>query len=609
METLGARFSSVGPLLGGVLNLFAIPGVGTAVEKAAGFTEKMTKIDRSVETQHRKLSDALKSQRTRFLVVVDDIDRLSTDDALQVFRLIKSVGRLPNVIYLLAYDKLLAERMISERFPSEGPSYLEKIVQGAFDLPIPDQHDLKGSIFQFIDKYMKFPAGDDDKVVRFLNFFHDITYPLIHTPRDVVRLQNAIRVSWPAVSEDVDRTDFISIESLRLFMPTVHSAIRNHKELLCGGSVDGNYGRQRDGIREKYDEIFLSGLDAVQTDLAKNALMRLFPKTESIWSNVFMEERNHWRAQKQICSSHCFDNYFRFTLGDDTLPESEIKAILDNASNHEFIAETLQKLSKESRKRSGTKAAVFLEEVAARAKEVPEEHIPDFLRGIFSVADDIDVDADKAKGFSFGDNLFRIQWLLNDLVLDRFDQEKRSELIKNACGYAQLEWLDRISRRCLNEHLEREDQDQKPYEDRFVTHNVATEIREMFAVNLRSAAADGSLSQHQSIVTLLYRWSDLDGAAKVRSWTDQNLDDDDFVVSLAEKLIKTSWTQGLSFSGMGDRVSRKHEYVNFESTREFLDVERFRCRVNELIEKNDIGDEESQILKKFQNTPEENPHR
>lgn len=59
---------------------------------------------------------ALAEQPRRFPVVIDDIDRLSPDEALLIFRLVKSAGRLPNVMYLLVYDRQLAEKIVSETF-------------------------------------------------------------------------------------------------------------------------------------------------------------------------------------------------------------------------------------------------------------------------------------------------------------------------------------------------------------------------------------------------------------------------------------------------------------------------------------------------------------
>ena len=39
------------------------------------------------------------------LVVIDDLDRLQPDELLLVFKLIRLVGRLPSVGYILAFDE------------------------------------------------------------------------------------------------------------------------------------------------------------------------------------------------------------------------------------------------------------------------------------------------------------------------------------------------------------------------------------------------------------------------------------------------------------------------------------------------------------------------
>jgi len=46
-----------------------------------------------------------------------------------------------------------------------------------------------------------------------------------------------VRVIWPAVQGDVDLSDFLSIETLRLFLPALYRNIRAHREEVCGGSL------------------------------------------------------------------------------------------------------------------------------------------------------------------------------------------------------------------------------------------------------------------------------------------------------------------------------------------------------------------------------------
>jgi len=227
----------------------------------------------SVEDLHKQLSTALAGQAKRFVVIIDDIDRLAPDEALAMFRLVKSVGRLPNVIYMLAFDRLLAEKVVAERFPSEGPHYLEKIVQASFELPMPLVEDLHAQIQNLI---FSIRPPDDESVVHVMNLFHAVLTPEIKTPRDVVRFGNAFTVTWPAVAGDVDLGDFIAIEALRLFQPALHKALRENQSLLCGSAQMG-YRPHVTG--DELDAILLSSI----SDKAhyRQALMRLFPKLQS----------------------------------------------------------------------------------------------------------------------------------------------------------------------------------------------------------------------------------------------------------------------------------------------------------------------------------------
>jgi len=137
----------------------------------------------------------LEKQNKRFLVVIDDIDRLSPDEALLIFRLVKSVGFLPNIIYLLVYDRQLAEKIVSGRFPSEGPHYLEKIIQASFELPEPQTYDLQKHLLDQIKAICgEIPQNTKD---RFLNIFYDGVAPEMRTPRDIIKFSNSLSVTWP----------------------------------------------------------------------------------------------------------------------------------------------------------------------------------------------------------------------------------------------------------------------------------------------------------------------------------------------------------------------------------------------------------------------------
>src|SRR5262249_29455239 len=139
---IGQRILGAAPVIRPVINMVT-GGVGGDIATAAVSTmTAMLNTDSTIDEDYRALNKLLQEQSARFLIVIDDIDRLSPEEAILIFRLVKSVGRLPNVMYMLAFERILAERIVAERFPSEGPHYLEKIIQAAFEVPMPDEVDL-----------------------------------------------------------------------------------------------------------------------------------------------------------------------------------------------------------------------------------------------------------------------------------------------------------------------------------------------------------------------------------------------------------------------------------------------------------------------------------
>jgi predicted KAP-like P-loop ATPase len=206
--SLGKKLLSSGNLISTAVNLFTFGFGGKIAETVSGAAAEMIKTDRTAEQDYHVLADELRKQTTRFLVIIDDIDRLAPDQALAIFRLVKSVGRLPNVIYLLAFDRTLAERTLEERYPADR-HFLEKIVQAAFEVPLPDPTLLHEAILNAVLAFAQHPQ--DDEGVRFRNVLADVVNPLITLPRDLVRYMGSIAVSYAAIGEEVALADLLAI--------------------------------------------------------------------------------------------------------------------------------------------------------------------------------------------------------------------------------------------------------------------------------------------------------------------------------------------------------------------------------------------------------------
>ena len=585
LPKLGARLLRAGSVLGGAADVAGAGGIGKAAGSAMEWIGGLIEQDESVEKLHSDLSRALAEQKKRFLVIVDDIDRLSPDEALLIFRLVKSVGRLPNVMYLLVYDRQLAEKIVSERYPSEGPHYLEKIVQAAFELPEPSPADLQAHLLSQIAAICGTPGEDD--VTRFMNVFHDGIAHLVRTPRDVARFANALAVTWPAVEGEVNLADFLALEVCRLLYPSTYRAVRQNKSLMCDASPDvrGN----RAVAAEKYRELLFGTEPPAQHEQLRRLLMRLFPALESVWANMGYGEgfARRWAAERRVCSKAHFDSYFRFTVGEDILPRAELEEFMRRAGDREYVIATMRDAVKVVRRAGGTKAAVLLSELDTHADRISREQVPSLLAALFSIADELNVEADEAGAFSIGSNELRLHWLLRSLTRERMTLEERSSLFVEACQGASIGWLADFVRSAWNDHHPPEDRPPEPVERCLTSEADAGRLRELLRARLTAAADDGSLALHRQLAFLLYWWLDLAdaGGAAIRAWATALMDTEVGVRQLVNAFTSYGWSQGMGLHGLGDAVAKRTTHARVKSLGKFVDLDVFRCRAEEVAAK------------------------
>ena len=266
-----------------VAGLGLVPG-GSLVKDVAGAAigavGAMAGSDKSLSQLRDDLAADLRGQHKRLLVIIDDVDRLPANEVRQIFRLVKSVADLPNVIYLLIFDREIAERAFEDPGNDLGPKWHEKIVQASYDLPPVQRTDIQRLFLEGLDKLVGAMELPDQ--TRWQNVFHDSIAPWLRTPRDAGRLLNALVVSWPPVARDVDFADFVALETLRLFEPSLHAFIRHNPRPL---TVPDDIGRNK-SAKEGLSKEILATVEPGGHERAKAALERLFPKLESVWGNL-----------------------------------------------------------------------------------------------------------------------------------------------------------------------------------------------------------------------------------------------------------------------------------------------------------------------------------
>lgn len=536
----------------------------------------------SLQAELTKKLGALEASR-RFLVVVDDIDRLDHDEIFEVFRLIKTIGHLPRVTYLLVFDQSIATAAIEDRYPSQGAAYLEKIVQVSFTLPPPSPEQLVEAGTKSVQPLRD--LVEDDQRVRFENVFHDIVAPSLSTPRDVARLANHITIGWPIVKTEVSPADFMGVQGLKAFYPAVFDSLPTSKLLLIR-SVRGS-SDDREARSARYDRrLAIDRLpDPDSQRLVRNALQRLFPALEGVWSNRFYDDNSYqiWRRDRRVCTTEHFDTYFRLSPSAYALPSAELNALKDKADDVQFLRTTFREALTRPRRPQGTRASLILEELTLYAAQWPLDVVRRLCLMAAEMSDELDVVADEERGFSFGSNLFRVRWLLN-VYIDRLEQSDREAFYKLLIESAGLGFAVTFVSGLLKEHITEKDEPEDDDKEPRVSAEFAYDLRDIALSRIVLAAANRSILQTRSLTSVLYRWADWAEPSDVSAWVNDQLHFPEAFSILCEALTSITWSQGLGLGdGLHDHVARGTPRVDAASLSGIMEFDEVEQRARTLL--------------------------
>jgi hypothetical protein len=140
------RLSELLPLVGASLDFATGWSVGRLFSAGGDWSKKLVSTlatGPTLDALRQKLRRVLANlEQRRVLVVIDDLDRLTPIEAVEMTSLVKSLGDLPNVIYLLSYDEMKLIDLINKGLGVDGRDFLEKIVQYPVHLPPIANEDL-----------------------------------------------------------------------------------------------------------------------------------------------------------------------------------------------------------------------------------------------------------------------------------------------------------------------------------------------------------------------------------------------------------------------------------------------------------------------------------
>jgi len=324
---VGALIAQFSEQLGHVIGTGLTAAVGAPVpgaDKAATAALKRLKpAEKTLPQLKEQICEALRLAKRRIVVFIDDVDRLAPSEIDQLFRVIKAVADFPNVVYVLAFDGAQVGTALETQLKVDGRSYLEKIVQVPFLLPIPTRERLR----ERLEDRVRVIAGSDlpkddytDRVLRAMTY-------LIRRPRDLARFSNAFSCTYPVIAGEVHPVDAAALDLLRVLGLKAFWAIRDHSDDFMGIR-----GHDRDGkvkaAQLAFHETWHEGLSTKRARDVDHLVELLFPHLTALRRDLKSSEDSRLLSTEgRVASPRGHAVYFQLRAPDWALTHQRRDAI------------------------------------------------------------------------------------------------------------------------------------------------------------------------------------------------------------------------------------------------------------------------------------------
>lgn len=573
-----------------VVSELPIPYVGSAA-KAAKAALAAAQAPDVVELKAALVAE-LARDATRIIVVIDDIDRLAADEIRQLFQVVKAVADFPNVIYLLAFDREVVVKALERSHAFDGEEYLEKIVQVPFTLPPADRSQLQSLLFERLDQLIEGTPDELFDQQYWGNVYLDGIDPFIRKPRDVVRLVNALNVTYAAARGEVNAVDFIAVEVLRIFVPAAYEVIRTNPEFFTGGSDRPSQG-QRDSER-RFHEAWLGELGN-DRPVVRRLIVRLFPRLDSVWGNTVHGNASivEWRKRLRVCSPEVFPVFFRLAVPEGEVSAAIVRRIIADADNSKAFGECLLSLARDRRADGHTRATSLLTRLSDHAeKDIPTAAVASVLKALFEVGDDVVRAGKRTTGIELGDE-WRIGWLVQ-VLLRRLPKEERSSvmqaIVETAGG---LVTMTRELADIGGQHGRWGGEAVVESEQLLRSEDLDGLERKLLS-RIRAAGIDGSLWKAVQPRLLLEAWAMWGDSNEMRDAVAARLQDDDALLDFVALFVTRVRSHGFT-----DRVARSSIRIDPQRLAEFVDVDSVASRIDALRKRRDVKADARTIIEAF----------
>jgi predicted KAP-like P-loop ATPase len=469
----------------------------------------------------------------------------------------------PNVIYVLAFDRLVVERNLDDENGIRGRDYLEKIIQVSFDIPEPEPETIFRILFGEMDAVLETLKTRPLDQHRWGNVFHSGFKEHFRTIRHIKRYANGLRLTLAPVGEEVDLVDFLAVELLRVFHPEVYLGVVRGKEMLAPVHQGSSDGVPVERLREWTEALCAKSSPGFQ-DQVRQLLRELFPELARAYANTTYDGGYHaqWRKNCRVCSPDVFDKFFLLAIPTGEISEVEMAAFVDELGDPAKTSKTIE------RALASGKGRRVLERLEDFTGDLATEHVEPLLKVMFDLGDQLRFESRGMLDFTADMQVPRI---IYQSVRRLESEDDRLKLLLKSVQEGKALYTA-VQEASLSEPKSEES------EGRLISdHDRWATLRDAALSRIRAANQDGTLWTLEMLPYVLFRWIAWSTEVEVRTAVSARVANDENLVAFVGRFVSESRSHA-----MGDKVSRAHRKISKKGLGHLLDLDAASARLKQV---------------------------
>lgn len=484
--------------------------------------------EQSLAELKRSLTRDMAGLKRPVLIVIDDIDRLTTDEIREIFQLVKANADFPNLIYLLMFDREIVAGALDTISGNRGHEFLDKIVQVLFHVPQPSIKSVHKVLFDGLDAHLvDSGVGERWETSRWSRVWLDGLSSYFTNLRCVYRFLGSFgfHVSQMRIGKtfELNPLDLMILETLRLFEPSLYEALPASRAVLVGGGRWTSYLNDDEPKKKAESELtrLLALVPEEKRERLREILTELFP---ALFGRKNVDGESLLR-QLRVGHEDIFDRYFTMSLASDDVSQADLDALRTNITKPADFARVCASL-----KTRGQLEAAF-QRLDAYKQTLPRTAFPFLITTLADVGDSL---PEKTDGdfFSFDALVHAFRLIFFGLRVIEDENDRFAFLRDGIDGSIGIRLAALIVAR---EERGNGNSDR----DFLVNEEHWADLKPLAVERIRSAAKDGRLKTMSGLSGLLGCWQQWAGEQEAKDWVISQLQNSDDALWVLRTFLST----------------------------------------------------------------------